>query len=164
MPKCIFCDQDSPAGISNCRLCGAPLPPSESEVLADDVFRQELLRLVDARQHVQAVAAYRRRTGVDLDAAKQAIEELERDRDFDVAPTDPDLEWAVIACLERGAKIEAIKLYRDKTGAGLKEAKDAVEAIEARVGLGPVPAGSRGGCLGMVLALSLIVAVVLLAR
>ncbi|MET0823914.1 MAG: ribosomal protein L7/L12 [Solirubrobacterales bacterium] len=31
--------------------------------------------------------------------------------------------------LQRGNKIEAIKLYRELTGAGLKEAKDAVERI-----------------------------------
>jgi ribosomal protein L7/L12 len=30
----------------------------------------------------------------------------------------------------QGNKIEAIKLYREATGVGLKEAKDAVEAIE----------------------------------
>jgi ribosomal protein L7/L12 len=32
--------------------------------------------------------------------------------------------------LQRGQKIEAIKLYRQATGVGLKEAKDAVEAAE----------------------------------
>jgi hypothetical protein len=31
--------------------------------------------------------------------------------------------------LHRGKMIEAIKIYREVTGAGLKEAKDAVEAI-----------------------------------
>lgn len=36
----------------------------------------------------------------------------------------------VRALLERNRKIEAIKLYREHTGLGLKEAKDAVEAIE----------------------------------
>ena len=33
--------------------------------------------------------------------------------------------------LARGKKIEAIKRYREETGAGLAEAKSAVEAIEA---------------------------------
>jgi hypothetical protein len=32
-----------------------------------------------------------------------------------------------------GRKIEAIKLYRDSTGAGLKEAKDFVDALEERL-------------------------------
>lgn len=163
MPNCIFCDQDNPPGLSNCRLCGAPLPPSDSEVLADEVFRQGLLRLLHAGQRVQAVAAYRRRTGVDLEIAKQAIDELERDREFDVAPADANLEWEVIAYLERGEKIGAIKFYREKTGLGLKEAKDAVEAIEARLGLAPAP-GSGGGCFGMVLALGLLASVILLSH
>lgn len=35
--------------------------------------------------------------------------------------------------LRQGSKIEAIKAYRARTGVGLKEAKDAVEAIEQRI-------------------------------
>lgn len=36
----------------------------------------------------------------------------------------------VIALLRRDQKISAIKLYREKTGVGLAEAKDAVENLE----------------------------------
>ena len=32
--------------------------------------------------------------------------------------------------IRRGNKIEAIKVYREQTGLGLREAKDAVEAME----------------------------------
>jgi ribosomal protein L7/L12 len=32
--------------------------------------------------------------------------------------------------LEQDGKIEAIKIYRERTGAGLKEAKDAVDAVQ----------------------------------
>src|SRR5437764_14638715 len=39
---------------------------------------------------------------------------------------------AVLDALRRGRKIEAIKLYREAAGVGLKEAKDYVEAIERR--------------------------------
>jgi hypothetical protein len=46
-------------------------------------------------------------------------------------------------------KIEAIKLLREKTGLGLKEAKDAVEALGARYGI-----ESKGvGCASVILAL-----------
>jgi ribosomal protein L7/L12 len=41
-------------------------------------------------------------------------------------------EAEIFALLSRGQKIPAIKLYRQRTGAGLKEAKDAVEAMERR--------------------------------
>jgi len=45
------------------------------------------------------------------------------------AARDPDraLPEAAIAALGRGDKVEAIKLVREATGLGLKEAKDAVE-------------------------------------
>jgi ribosomal protein L7/L12 len=42
-----------------------------------------------------------------------------------------DVPPEVIGLLQAGRKIEAIKVYRDATGAGLKEAKDAVEHIDA---------------------------------
>ncbi len=41
----------------------------------------------------------------------------------------------VIEALRRGAKIEAIKRYREQTGAGLREAKDFVERLQSA---GPV--------------------------
>ena len=36
----------------------------------------------------------------------------------------------VRACIRGGNKIQAIKIYRERTGLGLKESKDAVEAME----------------------------------
>jgi large subunit ribosomal protein L7/L12 len=36
--------------------------------------------------------------------------------------------------LRAGRKVEAIKVYRQRQGVGLKHAKDAVEAIDAGVG------------------------------
>jgi ribosomal protein L7/L12 len=53
------------------------------------------------------------------------------------AVVDPQLDdiaaSAVISVLRRGDKIAAIKAYRKATGAGLKQAKAAVEAIEQRL-------------------------------
>ena len=54
------------------------------------------------------------------------------------------LDGCVLALVRGGRKIEAIKLYRDVTGAGLKEAKDAVEALE-RDGAGPPKRRGRRG-------------------
>jgi ribosomal protein L7/L12 len=39
------------------------------------------------------------------------------------------------ALILRGKKIEAIKIYREQTGVGLKEAKDAVEEMQRRLGV-----------------------------
>lgn len=43
------------------------------------------------------------------------------------------LRAQIETALFRGAKIEAIKLHREATSSGLKEAKDAVEELEARL-------------------------------
>ena len=47
------------------------------------------------------------------------------------APRDPALSEEARGLLTMGQKIAAIKLVRDRTGAGLKEAKDYVDALEA---------------------------------
>ncbi len=61
------------------------------------------------------------------------------------ADSEPlSLDGRVIALMREGRKIEAIKLYRDLTGAGLKEAKDAVESLER----GGSPSNSLGQSAG----------------
>lgn len=50
----------------------------------------------------------------------------------DLSRATGDEPWMqeVRSLLRRGQKIGAIKVYREHTGVGLKEAKDAVEAME----------------------------------
>jgi ribosomal protein L7/L12 len=77
-----------------------------------------------------------------LSALQLKVGELERKLDFvlqhlgiqyrdaPLSATQADaLNW-----LRKGNKIEAIKVYREATGLGLKEAKDAVEALERQLG------------------------------
>lgn len=58
----------------------------------------------------------------------------------------PDIEMSVRDLLVRRKKIEAIKLVREHSGLGLKDAKDVVDAMDAgySVGSGPGP-GRLGG-------------------
>ena len=53
----------------------------------------------------------------------------------------------VLKLLRSGQKIAAIKAYRERTGLGLKESKDAVEALAAEHEIAP----SSSGCAGVVL-------------
>lgn len=48
-----------------------------------------------------------------------------------MAEQESDREWieAVTEALARGQKIEAIKIYREATGKGLKEAKDFIDEL-----------------------------------
>ena len=47
------------------------------------------------------------------------------------SPLPPEKAAAFETALVNGRKIEAIKIYREATGAGLAEAKKSVETIEA---------------------------------
>jgi ribosomal protein L7/L12 len=55
----------------------------------------------------------------------------------DAVPTaSGGLDADVVQLINSGNKIHAIKLYRERTGLGLAEAKDAIEAFERRYSLG----------------------------
>ena len=62
-----------------------------------------------------------------------------------------EVEAAVFA----GRKIEAIKAYREATGEGLKESKEAVEAMETELRAAHPgrfnPTASKGGCMPVLL-------------
>lgn len=64
-----------------------------------------------------------------------------------------------------GRKIEAIKIYRERTGCGLKEAKDEVEALEADLRTRhpekfSAERKTAGGCAGMVLLVTATIATI----
>jgi len=59
---------------------------------------------------------------------------------------------AILEAIKSGRKIEAIKLYHDQTGAGLKESKDFIEELSRQFfqqnpDLKPVSAGCAGAIL-----------------
>lgn len=77
-------------------------------------------------------------------AAQESPEEI-------ASPSADPLDSHVLQLMRAGRKIDAIKLYREQRRVGLKEAKDAVEALAREHG---VPQ-SRVGCTGMLLMLVL---------
>jgi hypothetical protein len=81
-----------------------------------------LLRLSSVEQRLNALS----RLNGKLDALLQHAG-IEFDPYGDVAPE-------IAQALERGKKIEAIKLYRAASGVGLKEAKEFVEELQRRGG------------------------------
>ena len=106
-----------------------------------------LLAAIHEGRKIEAIKIYRERTGLGLKESKDAVEALARGQPVPVPPPLPgpiaspvpapvvppggSLD-AVHAALRSGNKILAIKHYREATGVGLKEAKDAVEALERR--------------------------------
>ena len=49
-----------------------------------------------------------------------------------MAQTDPPWFSEIYALLQQNRKLEAIKLFRDKTGLGLKESVEAVQGLPAQ--------------------------------
>ena len=93
---------------------------------------------------IEAIKLLRASTGLGLKEAKDMIDQHFRGKPVGmVAAYLGQLPSSVIAALQKGNKIEAIRLLREQTGLGLKEAKDAVEAPE-RMTLGQsAPAAMR---------------------
>jgi ribosomal protein L7/L12 len=102
----------------------------------------EVERLVRGGQKINAIKLVREQTNWGLKEAKDFVEALEAGKPLPAKPNLPDYprpsdtsygspDWTRIReQLAAGRKIEAIKIYREQTGVGLKEAKDAVEMFE----------------------------------
>ena len=114
----------------------------------------EIREFLAQDRKIDAIKLYRERTGAGLAEAKQAVEGIERGSPRPETPAADDGfdEFAaqLIALLEAGRKIEAIKLYRARTRVGLAEAKAAVEALAAQRGI----VAAKAGCAGALLALA----------
>jgi ribosomal protein L7/L12 len=105
-----------------------------------------------AGRKIEAVKVYRQATGASLSAAKRAVEELDRGQRAAgiLAACSADVEGELVRLLRDGQKIAAIKLLRERTGVGLKQSKETVEALARRHGL-----EVRGGCAGVLAAIGL---------
>lgn len=86
---------------------------------------------------INAIKIYREKTGLGLKESKDAIDAIRAGARqlpagfFGAPKEEPSPLGQLVEILRKGNKIEAIKLYREKTGLGLKEAKDAIEAYMA---------------------------------
>lgn len=118
-------------------------PPVEP----DPTSTMQILREIRAGNKIMAIKLYRETYGTDLKTAKEAVEALEREAEnAAVSQIEPpekrisDYErnqmLAIIYDdLKAGRKINAIKVFRETFNTGLKEAKDAVDAMESGVNI-----------------------------
>ena len=141
----------------------------------------EITQALFAGQKIQAIKRYREATGVSLKQAKDSIDGMERmlrqasPGEFrDDARRDDNLRANLAALLEAGSaakqpmteetaaaitealftgkKIEAVKLYRTAEGCQLKEAKEAMDALEKALREECPESfrfGSKTGCLSV---------------
>ncbi len=180
--RCPFCSHQNPRGAARCEKCQAwltqsadapsaplatpPVPHSAQDPSGalDPEFVAELLECVRAGQKIEAIRRLREATGSGLVEAKDAIEALEAGRQT-ARPDGPPppastADNEILELLRSGNKIAAIKLYRERTGGGLKDAKEAVEALGRAHGISTPQGVGCGGAATMLL-LGLVVAVFL---
>ena len=99
-----------------------------------DGERAAIRALLDGGNKIAAIKRVRDMTGIGLKEAKDFVESWESSGatpaltiNEPVAPTHDLAEVRALA--QAGNKIEAIKLYRQLAGVGLKEAKDYVDSL-----------------------------------
>jgi ribosomal protein L7/L12 len=154
MPQCSRCQKPVDRDVQRCPHCGAwlsqqPDSPEQNPEPTPDSLEGAVRSLLAQGKKIAAIKLYREQTGVGLAEAKNAVESIERGDglpDHAAAATAADPIQQILQLLAAGKKIEAIKIYRQQTNVGLKEAKDAVEALAAENGIVPPP---RSGCFGV---------------
>lgn len=98
----------------------------------------EVGHLLGRGRKIEAIKLVRERTGLGLKDAKELVERLESGGETGEIQAGtraglPDADLGEVRrALGQGRKIEAIKLVRERTGMGLKEAKDFVESLDRR--------------------------------
>lgn len=167
MISCRICNHVNPAAAARCEKCDTWLaqaadvglkaqiapdgpPRLVSESLHNPEFVEELRALLRDGRKIDAIARFREATGHGLRESKAIIEALEAGKLTSPATVAVDGrvdEAKIVALLRENQFIQAIKAYREATGLGLKESKQAVEAIAARYGIRP----TQKGCFGVVL-------------
>ncbi len=161
MKLCSACGQLISETARVCEHCGVPVTKSapDNVELAD-----RIRRLVAEGQKIEAIKLLREATGAGLAEAKVGVEAIERGdtsavigMDHGAVESNDELEQRLLRLVREGQKIQAIKLYRERTSCGLKEAKEFVESLAAQRGI----VTPRGGCLGVLL--GLVIAFVLTA-
>ncbi len=132
MIACKFCGHQNASAVGRCKKCGAWLS-----------------------QEAGGGRSESRAPNAELSDASS-----EAPPDDAPLPDTHDVNADLLILLRAGNKIEAIKRYRARTGVGLKEAKDAVEALAAAHGV----RAKAGGCgiVGLALVMLIIIGLVML--
>lgn len=116
----------------------APAPPPPGSLVGESVEE-----LVARGQIIAAIKLYMDLNGTGLKAAKDAVEAYQQGQPLPGrttplapaparSPVAADADPEVRRLVANDQLIEAIKRYRDLSGVGLKEAKDAVERLAGR--------------------------------
>ncbi len=142
MSSCPYCGHQAPDNAHPCPNCGAAISASPHLDLTG--LEAELRQLLAEGKTLQAINRYKDATATSLTEAKNAVEAIERGASLQppalsaTSGMDDALAAELGELLRQGQKIQAVKRYKDRTGASLMASKKAVEAFQAGRGL-PMP-------------------------
>lgn len=99
--------------------------------IAPDPLPQDVLDELSRGNAINAIKVLRQSSGLGLKEAKDAIDaHLHGHPSSAPAGNAGPLPESVLLALQGGNKIDAVRLLRQATGLGLKEARDAVDSFE----------------------------------
>jgi ribosomal protein L7/L12 len=114
----------------------AASPPHRQGRLDETTLEREVVALLERRQKIHAIKLVREQTGIGLKEAKDAVEAIDRTGRLHLPHRPKPMPLAgdeVLAHARRlkaaGRAIEAIKLIRQHSGLGLKDAKDMYDRL-----------------------------------
>ena len=121
------------------KVLGAYTPPAKPEAhVADTVpIEVQVKQLIAQGRKIEAIKLVRETNGISLEAAKDSVEAIEKHGRptlgemgmMSTVRLAQELGNEVHHLVAQGEKIEAIKRVRERTGLGLKEAKDIVDRL-----------------------------------
>ncbi|MCA8925464.1 MAG: hypothetical protein KDD82_26890 [Planctomycetes bacterium] len=157
-PRCPYCHEDLEqgqvkAGCSECMAwhhaecwqehgacsaCGATVEGSPRDAEPVDPVLGKVVTLLQAGDELAAVRHYAEHKQVDLKTAKDAVDALARGAlaaAGGARPRGGPLDAQLEDELRAGRKLAAIARYRELHGGSLKDAKEAVEALQVELGV-----------------------------
>lgn len=121
------------------------MPAMNSSGLPENVHR-EIVEAVEAGNKIEAIKIHREATGAMLKESKEFVDALARGETPPVSAggsarpaaassgdIPEEIQRRIVGAIEAGRKIEAVRIYREATGSGLKESKEFVDQLARSV-------------------------------
>ncbi|MBI1348467.1 hypothetical protein GC163_19510 [bacterium] len=119
-------------------------------------WQQQVTRLMQSGNKIEAIKVYREATGASLLDAKNFVEELEQTLATGqlpaAAPAGNSAEVSdeeLLELVRQGQRLQAIKRYRERERVGLAEAAAGIDQLAKEAGI-TLP---KAGCFGVLLAI-----------
>lgn len=148
---------EGPEAPEKCAVCKAPSSkftilnegiPKATKLQKINEEDYEIIKIIESEGYIKSVEWYQENYDCTLEEAKEAIKAI-RDK-YNVKFNGIDIDPEALKYIEGGAKLAAVKVYVDKYGYSLKEAKDFIDETEKKlngVKSNNASTNSNNGCM-----------------